>query len=103
MGHIPCFPIVATIVGSEEEIHSVLVGQLQELLNQINRGNKTLLFLNLIFRWIGQKFLISGTDKDHSVDSHFLHVLEILVPFLPTPVLMGNVMTDFIQKRSTDD
>jgi len=43
---------------------------------------------------------VAAADQDHGVDAGFAHVAEVTVPFGFAPVLMGNIMTDFVEKSS---
>jgi hypothetical protein len=45
---------------------------------------------------------VAAADEYHVLDTGPVHVSEIGVPLLFAPVLVGNVVADFVQKGSFD-
>ena len=79
--------------------HAVFIGEAQEHIKQVGRRHIAA-FAKKIFRRISYKLTIAAATSNNCVDAESLHVLEILIPFGFAPVLMRNVMGDFIEESS---
>ena len=99
--HVVRVPVLARVVEAEIELHAVFLGQPQEEVDQIDRRHVAPLF-EQIGRGVGDELAVSRTDDDHRVDADGLHVAEIGLPLLRTPVLVGNVVRDFVEERARD-
>ena len=93
-------PVLARIVESEPEVHPPLVAQAQEHIDQIDGRFVTPLLGREHPRGKSLPAAVAAADQDHGVDAGFAHVAEVAVPFGFAPVLMGNIMTDFVEKSS---
>ena len=95
-------PVVARVVGPEPEIHSVLVGQREEHLHQIHGRILDLSGPEQAIERRRDPAAEPGADQHDGVDSHLLHGLEVGVPLLHAPVLMGNVPAHLVEERGAD-
>ena len=93
-------PVLARIVESEPEVHPPLVAQAQEHIDQIDGRFVTPLLGREHPRGKSLPAAVTAADQDHGVNACFAHVAEITVPFGFAPVLMGNIMADFVEKSS---
>ena len=101
VGHLASVPVPAAVVQSETELHPVFVGEAEEQFEQIHGRHVATLFEKILAR-VGEEFAVAAADEDHGVDAHRLHIPEIQIPLLGSPVLVRNVMRDLVQERPAD-
>ena len=93
-------PVTPGVVSAEKEFHAQLVRKFEKHFNQIRHRSVTVLAPHQYFRGIGQPLFEAAPDHDHGVDSDGAHIQEIPPPLPPPPVLVRNVIRDFIQESS---
>ncbi len=101
VGHLACVPVPSAVVQPETELHPVLVGEAEEQLDQIHGRHVASLAEKVLAR-VGEELAVAAADEDHRVDPHGLHVPEVQVPLLRSPVLVRNVVRDLVQECPGD-
>ena len=97
--HIARVPIVARVVEAEVELHAVFVGKAEEHIQQVGRGGVAPL-ADEVFRRIGDKFAVARANHDNRVDANRAHMLKVGIPLLFAPILVRNIVADFVEKGS---
>ena len=100
-GHVARVPVLARIVEPEIELHAVFFGQPQVHVHQVDRRHVTPPREEVLGR-VGDEFAVAAADQDDGVDADGLHVAEILVPLLFAPVLVGDVVGNFVEEGAGD-
>ena len=93
--HIACIPILSGVIETEPELHVILLGQTQEHVDEVHRRHIAA-FLEKIWRRIRDELAIAGTYTNNRIDTDRFHITEIRIPLLFSPVLVRNVVRDFI-------
>lgn len=99
---IPGCPVFARVVEPEPEFHAPLFAQAQEHPDQVRGRFVTAFLRGEHLRGEGLPAAVAAADEYHVLDTGPVHVSEIGVPLLFAPVLVGNVVADFVQKGSFD-
>ena len=79
----------------------MLLSQTAEHVDKVDRRHVASL-LEKIWRRVCDEFTISAADVDHCVDTDGLHVCEVLIPFFLAPVLVRDVVGNFVEEGSGD-
>ena len=101
IAHVSGVPVFARVVQAKPELHSVLLGQAAEHVYQVHRRHIATL-LEQIGRRVCDELAITAANVYDGIYAHGLHVAEIPVPLLFSPVLMGNVVRNLIQECARD-
>ena len=101
MRHVARVPIFARVVKPEVKLHAVLAGQAQEQIEQVDRRHVTP-FFEQVGRRVGDELAVARANPDHRVDADRLHMAEICVPLLLAPVLVRDVVRNFVEERTRD-
>jgi len=101
MRHVARVPVFARVVKPEVKLHAVLAGQAQEQIEQVDRRHVTP-FFEQVGRRVGDELAVARANPDHRVDADRLHMAEICVPLLLAPVLVRDVVRNFVEERTRD-